>query len=404
MKNKIIVTIAFLILSISMSYAQTHSIYQNDKIVLGAMRFNKYVKKLKGKRVGMVVNQTSILGENNTHLVDTLLKQGVKIEKIYAPEHGFRGEADAGEHVDNMKDVKTGIQIISIYGSNRKPSKEDLKNIDVLIYDIQDVGVRFYTYIGTLEYVMEAAAENNIPVIVLDRPNPNGHYVDGTILEKQHRSFVGMQPVPIVHGMTVGEYATMLNKEGMLANKVKADLCVIKCEKYDHTTFYELPVRPSPNLPNMRSIYLYAAVCFFEGTDVSVGRGTEKQFQVYGSPNYPKDKAEFEFTPKPNFGSKQPFLQDKLCYGFDLSYLKPENLQKEKQINIKYLLNFYKDFEKKETFFLKNNFFEKLAGTSILRQQIIEGKSEAEIRASWQTGLDNFKKIRKKYLLYADFK
>jgi uncharacterized protein YbbC (DUF1343 family) len=378
-------------------------VFQNAQIGLGAEHFEKYVSLLKNKRVGMIVNQTSVVGKINTHIVDTLLKQGVKITKIFAPEHGFRGEADAGEHVDNTKDAKTGIPILSIYGKTRKPTPDMLKDLDVLVFDIQDVGARFYTYIGTLEYVMEAGAENNIPVMVLDRPNPNGHYVDGPILDKSMTSFVGMQAIPIVHGMTVGEYATMLNTEGLLANRIKCQLTVIECSKYDHTSFYELPVKPSPNLPNIRAIYLYPSICFFEGTNISLGRGTDKQFQVYGSPFYPKEKSEFEFTPRPFDGAKQPPLEGRLCYGFDLTYLKPQSLQTEKQINLKFVLNMYKDFTNKDSFFLKTNFIDRLAGTTAFQKQIKEGKTEAEIRATWQAGLVAFKKIRKKYLLYKDF-
>jgi uncharacterized protein YbbC (DUF1343 family) len=377
--------------------------FQNATISLGAERFDQYVPLLKNKRVGLVVNQTSIVGKSYTHIVDTLLKQGLKISKIFAPEHGFRGVADAGEKVDNMVDAKTGIPILSIYGKTRKPSPEMLKDLDVLIFDIQDVGVRFYTYIGTLEYVMEAAAENNIPVMVLDRPNPNGHYVDGPILDKSLKSFVGMQAVPIVHGLTVGEYAKMLNNEGWLAKQVKCQLTVIPCANYDHKSFYELPVKPSPNLPNIRSIYLYPSICFFEGTNVSLGRGTDKQFQVYGSPFYPKDKAIFAFTPRPFEGAKQPPLEGRLCHGFDLTSLKPQSLQAEKQINLSFVLNMYKDFTVKDSFFLKSNFFNTLAGTTQLQQQIKEGKSEAEIRSTWQEGLTVYKKLRKKYLLYKDF-
>ena len=376
--------------------------FQNDRICLGAERFSKYKNLLKNKRVGMVVNQTSVVGKNKTHIVDTLLKQGIKITKIFAPEHGFRGEADAGEKVDNTTDAKTGISILSIYGKTRKPSPEMLKDLDVLVFDIQDVGVRFYTYISTLEYVMEACAENNIPIILLDRPNPNGHYVDGPILEKSLKSFVGMQSIPIVHGMTIGEYAQMLNTEGWLAKGVKCQLTVINCKKYDHKSFYELPVKPSPNLPNIRSIYLYPSICFFEGTNVSLGRGTDKQFQIYGSPFYPKEKAEFEFTPRPFEGAKQPPLEGRLCYGFDLTTLKPQDLQLEKQINLTYILKMYKDFTNKDSFFLKNNFIDRLAGTTLFQKQIREGKSESEIRATWQAGLIAFKKIRKKYLLYKD--
>ena len=378
--------------------------FQNAQIKVGAECFNQYIKLLKNKNVGMVVNQTSIVGKYKTHIVDTLIKQGIKIQKIYAPEHGFRGDADAGEKVDNTVDAKTGISIISIYGKKTKPDSQDLKNIDVLVFDIQDVGARFYTYISTLQYILEAGAQNKIPVIVLDRPNPNGHYVDGSILEKPLKSFIGMQPVPIVYGMTMGEYGQMLNTEGWLENAVKCQLTVIKCKGYDHRTFYELPIKPSPNIPTARAVYLYPSICFFEGTDASVGRGTEKQFQIYGSPNFPKEKATFEFTPMPNEGAKKPFHENEKCYGFDLTALNMSSLQNERKINLTYLLDYYKNFPNKDSFFLKNNFFDKLAGNTLMQQQIKDGKSEAEMRASWKEGLDNFKKIRKKYLLYRDFK
>ena len=378
--------------------------FQNAQIKVGAECFDKYIKLLKNKNVGMVVNQTSIVGKNKTHIVDTLIKQGIKIQKIYAPEHGFRGDADAGEKVDNTVDTKTGIAIISIYGKKAKPDAEDLKNIDVLVFDIQDVGARFYTYISTLQYILEAGAQNKIPVIILDRPNPNGHYVDGSILEKPLKSFIGMQPVPIVYGMTMGEYGQMLNTEGWLENSVKCQLTVIKCKGYDHLTFYELPIKPSPNIPTARAVYLYPAICFFEGTDASVGRGTDKQFQIYGSPNFPKEKATFEFTPMPNEGAKKPFHENEKCYGFDLTSMNMSSLQNERKINLTYLLDYYKNYPNKDSFFLENNFFNKLAGNTLMQQQIREGKSEAEIRASWKQGLDNFKIIRKKYLLYRDFK
>ena len=378
--------------------------FQNAQIKVGAECFDKYIKLLKNKNVGMVVNQTSIVGKNKTHIVDTLIKQGIKIQKIYAPEHGFRGDADAGEKVDNTVDTKTGIAIISIYGKKAKPDAEDLKNIDVLVFDIQDVGARFYTYISTLQYILEAGAQNKIPVIILDRPNPNGHYVDGSILEKPLKSFIGMQPVPIVYGMTMGEYGQMLNTEGWLENSVKCQLTVIKCKGYDHRTFYELPIKPSPNIPTARAVYLYPAICFFEGTDASVGRGTDKQFQIYGSPNFPKEKATFEFTPMPNEGAKKPFHENEKCYGFDLTSMNMSSLQNERKINLTYLLDYYKNYPNKDSFFLENNFFNKLAGNTLMQQQIREGKSEAEIRASWKQGLDNFKIIRKKYLLYRDFK
>jgi uncharacterized protein YbbC (DUF1343 family) len=372
---------------------------KNLKIVVGAEQFSAYLPLLKGKKVGMVVNQTSMI--QNKHLVDTLLQQGVKVGVIFAPEHGFRGKADAGEKVNNAIDAQTGLSIISIYGKKNKPDSSDLKNIDVLLFDIQDVGVRFYTYISTLQYIMEAGAEQKIPVIVLDRPNPNGHYIDGAILDKSLKSFVGMQPIPTVYGMTIGEYAKMLNEEGWLNQKVKCQLTVIPCLNYNHHLTYDLPVKPSPNLPNLRAIYLYPSLCFFEGTDVSLGRGTNKQFQIYGAPSFPK--TDFSFTPAPNEGSKEPPFKNKICNGWDLSNLKLDDLHQERQINLTYLLNAYKNYPDKNAFFLKGNFFDKLSGTTELRTQLIQGKSADEIRASWQDGLKQFKMIRKKYLLYTDF-
>ena len=358
---------------------------------------------LKGKTVGMVVNQTSIVGKRQTHLVDTLRSLGVKIKVIFAPEHGFRGKADAGEKVDNTVDAKTGIPIISIYGKKRKPDATDLAGVDVLLFDIQDVGVRFYTYISTLQEIMEVAAEFKLPFLLLDRPNPNGHYVDGPILDKQFKSFVGMQSVPIVYGMTIGEYAYMLNNEGWLANNAKCNLEIINCEKYNHSSFYELPIKPSPNLPNAKAIYLYPSICFFEGTDVSCGRGTDKQFQVYGSPKYAATAATFKFTPKPNEGAKDPYLNGKLCNGKDLSTTTIKELQNLKKVDVSFVLDAYKNYAPKDSFFLKGNFFEKLSGTADFREQIKAGKSAMEIHATWEKGLADFKKIRKRYLLYADF-
>ena len=299
------------------------------RIVVGAARPQKYLSKLKGKRVGLVVNQTSVVGA--IHLVDFLLSKKVNIKKIFAPEHGFRGKADAGEKINNETDPKTGIQIVSIYGKKHAPDSSDLKDIDILIFDIQDVGVRFYTYISTLQYVMEVCAELKKPLILLDRPNPNAHYVDGALLDPTLKSFVGMQPVPVVYGMTIGEYALMLNGEGWLQNKVKCDIKIVSCQKYTHNTFFELPVKPSPNLPNIRSILLYPSICYFEGTDFSLGRGTNKQFQIYGSPL--ATDGNFTFTPQPNEGATNPVQQGKLCRGHDLSNQDVTKLYAEKQIN-----------------------------------------------------------------------
>ncbi|MFK7773250.1 MAG: exo-beta-N-acetylmuramidase NamZ domain-containing protein [Saprospiraceae bacterium] len=368
-------------------------------VQVGATQMGEYLSILKGKNVALLVNQTSTIGE--THLVDTLLQKGISIKKIFAPEHGFRGEADAGEKVKDGKDAKTGIPLISLYGKNKKPSVEHLKGIDIVVFDIQDVGARFYTYISSMSYVMEACAENNIDFMVLDRPNPNGHFVDGPVLKKEYQSFVGLHQVPVVHGMTVGEYAQMVNTEGWLKGGVKCNLIVVKCENYDHKTFYELPIKPSPNLPNNRSIYLYPSLCFFEGTIVSAGRGTDKQFQIYGHPDF--KQGDFTFTPSPMPGAKYPKFDGEECNGYDLTKLDLEEFQEMGRLNLRYLMHFYKNFDNKKDFFLENKFFDTLAGSATLRWQIINGKSEEEIRKSWQEDLNDFKKIRVKYLLYDDF-
>lgn len=366
----------------------TVSLAQNIKT--GAENYEKYLPLLKGKSIGIVTNQTSIVDEK-THLVDFLLSKNVKIKTIFAPEHGFRGTADAGEHLNDEMDAKTGLQIVSLYGKNSKPKPEQLLGIDVVVFDIQDVGSRFYTFISTLHIVMEACAENNVPIIVLDRPNPVGSIVDGPILEKEFSSFVGMDAIPILHGMTFGEYAKMLNGEKWLKNGVQCKLTVIECKNYKREMPYHLPVKPSPNLPNDQSINLYASLCLFEGTNVSMGRGTETQFQIYGSPYLPK--SDFVFTPKPNFGAKEPTYNGVLCYGEDLT-----KYPKLDKIELKWLIKAYNTTSDKSRFF--NNFFTRLAGTKKLQKQIEAGVSEEEIRNSWKEGLDNFKKIRVKYLIY----
>ncbi len=366
---------------------------------VGAARLDAYLPRLMDKNVALLVNNTSMAGP--AHLADTLLSRGVKVVKIFAPEHGFRGEADAGEQVKDGKDAQTGIPLVSLYGSKRKPGAEDLAGIDWVVFDIQDVGARFYTYISTMHYVMEACAENGVSFMVLDRPNPNGHYVDGPVLDTAFRSFVGMHPVPVVHGMTVGEYARMINGEGWLEGGRQCGLEVIPCAGYTHSTPYALPVRPSPNLPNMRAIYLYPSICFFEGTVASEGRGTPNQFQVYGHPDFPK--GDYTFTPAPMFGAKSPKLEGELCRGFSLVDRSPEDIRAEARLNLGYLIGFYRDFPDKDNFFLKTNFFDKLAGGAHLREQVIAGRTETEIRQSWQEGLEGFKKIRRKYLLYDDF-
>jgi uncharacterized protein YbbC (DUF1343 family) len=366
-------------------------------VITGAEQLNRYLPLLNGKRIGLVVNQTSIVGR--TLLPDTLVSLGVNVRAIFAPEHGFRGTADAGEQVKNGVDPKTNVPIISLYGDNKKPTAAQLAAIDAVIFDIQDAGARFYTYLSTLHYVMEACAENHKMLIVLDRPNPNGHYVDGPVLDTAYRSFVGMHPVPVVHGMTVGEYAKMINGEKWLSNKMQCELTVITCLHYTHKTFYALPVKPSPNLPDMTAIYLYPSLCFFEGTSsVSVGRGTGKPFQVYGSPKFPPSG--FSFTPESRPGATNPFLLGKTCYGFDLSSVSLDSLRRQK-LTLRYLLKAYKLSTDKENFF--TDFFYKLAGGKTLKHQIIEGYTEAQIRKSWQPQLARFKSIRKKYLLYKDF-
>ncbi|MBS7255819.1 exo-beta-N-acetylmuramidase NamZ family protein [Flavobacterium branchiicola] len=374
--------------SVKISENKTNSI--SSEIKTGADNFEKYIPLLKGKKVGVVTNQTSILS-NKTHLVDFLLEKKISIHTIFAPEHGFRGTADAGEHVVDGKDAKTGLSIVSLYGDNRKPKKEQLTGIDIMVFDLQDVGARFYTYISSLHYVMEACAENNIPLIILDRPNPNGSIVDGPLLEKEFTSFVGMHPIPILHGMTIGEYGQMINGQKWLKNGIQCKLTVIPCSNYKRDMPYSLPVKPSPNLPNDQAINLYASLCLFEGTNVSVGRGTEKQFQIYGSPFL--TKGSFSFTPKPNFGAKDPVYNGQECYGEDLSAA-----SKVTQFELHWLLKAYQNTSDKSKFFIP--FFTKLAGTKKLQQQIESGVSEKAIRDSWKKDLDAFNSMRKAYLIY----
>ena len=385
-------------------------------ITPGAERMPVYLPYLKGKAVAVFANQTSMI--KNTHLVDTLIKCGINVVKIFGPEHGFRGDADAGEHVDDAKDKRTGLPVISLYGNHKKPTAEDIKDVDVLIFDIQDVGVRFYTFISSLQYYLEAALENHKPLLILDRPNPNGFYVDGPVLDTNFKSFVGMQPIPIVYGLTIGEYALMLAGENQLSTKANAinaynvttnptadtpfHVQVIKCKNYDHNSKYILPVMPSPNLKEMQSIYLYPSTCFFEGTVLSEGRGTDKPFQIFGHPSLPNTL--YSFTPKPNAGAKSSKCFYQQCYGWNLNGTNKEVLKKlNNKIQLKYFIEAYKLFPGKDTFFLKNNFINKLAGNSMFQQQIKDGKTEMEIRKSWEPALSNFKKIRKKYLLYKDF-
>jgi len=346
---------------------------------------------LKNKRIAVVGNHTS---RNDTvHLVDLLIKNGFKVVKVFAPEHGFRGTADAGEKVNDTVDPQTGLPVISLYGRHKKPLPADLRDVDLLLFDIQDVGVRFYTYLSTLHYVMEAGAENHVPVMVLDRPNPHIAEVDGPVMEKKYFSFVGMHPVPILYGMTIGEYARMINGEGWLKNGIRADLTVIPIRNYTRDSSYVLPVKPSPNLPNAQAVALYPSLCLFEPTDISVGRGTDWPFQIYGSPLLPPEKYAFSFTPHPNAGARHPKHNGKKCFGEDLRSITPP-----KGIYLDWLLKAYRYYPEKEKFF--RNGFERIAGTDTLRRQIEKGLSANEIKKSWQKKLEEFKKIRKKYLLY----
>jgi uncharacterized protein YbbC (DUF1343 family) len=415
MKRKI----AFVFLLVTVSFTAI----SQKRIIPGAERMDKYLPLLKGKNVGLFANQTSTVG--NSLLLDTLLKRGIKVVKIFGPEHGFRGTADAGEKVGNAIDKETGIEVISLYGQHNKPSAEDLKGVDVMVFDIQDVGVRFYTFISSLQRYIEAALENSIPLIILDRPNPNGFYVDGPVLNLKYKSFVGMQPIPIVYGLTLGEYSMMMAGEKWLSDSANKKytyyqhakktidspfhLLVIKNLNYDHNSRYILPVKPSPNLPNIQSVYLYPSTCFFEGTTLSEGRGTNKPFQVFGAPSLPKNL--YSFTPHPTEGAKSSKHYGQICYGWDLSGTPQQVLEKvNKKVQLKWLMDAYRLFPGKDSFFIvpksgnmEQSFFDKLAGNNDLWQQIKNGVSEKEIRASWEPALSNYKKIRKKYLLYKDF-
>lgn len=370
--------------------AQPKNAFQKDAVAVGAQQLDQFLPLIKGKRIALVVNHTSLIGE--THLVDTLVSLGIQVIKIFGPEHGFRGDAADGEHVNDSLDLKTSLPVLSLHGANRKPSASQLANIDIVIFDIQDVGARFYTYISTMHYVMEACAENGKQLIILDRPNPNGSYVDGPIREPEFKYFLAMHPIPIVHGLTVGELAQMINGEGWLEGEKKCELTIIPIKNWSHADEYSLPVRPSPNLPNDQSIKLYPSLCLFEQTVISVGRGTTMQFQVLGNPEL-KD-LNFQFTPVSMKGiSNTPPHQDKRCYGIDL-----RSMPVERKLDLSYLLKFYNLYPNKEKFFLQ--YFDNLAGTRTLKQQIIAGLSEDEIRASWEPGLSQYKEMRKKYLIY----
>jgi len=413
MKRKVIFIFLLITFNIN-AFSQVTS--KSSRIIPGAERMDVYLPLLKGKTVAVFANPTSVV--QHTNLVDTLMKRGIKVVKIFGPEHGFRGDADAGEKVGNFIDKKTGVEVISLYGKHNKPDTDDLKGVDVMIFDIQDVGTRFYTYISSLQYYIEAAFENSKPLLILDRPNPNGFYVDGPVLDLKFKSFVGMQPIPIVYGMTLGEYAFMIAGEKWLTDaankkysyylnaKNSADtpfhFLVIKCLNYDHNSKYVLPVKPSPNLPSIQSIYWYPSTCLFEGTSLSEGRGTDKPFEIFGAPSLPKNL--YSFTPHPTEGAKNSKHYGEVCYGWNLSGTPTEVLKKiDKKIQLKWIIQAYKLFPDKENFFLKSNGFNRLAGNDILMQQIKDEVSETYIRKSWEPALSNFKKIRKKYLLYKDF-
>ncbi len=374
------------------------SVSGKAQIMPAAYQTKAYFPYLRNKKVALVANPTSRI--NEVHLLDTMLAAGIDVDRVLAPEHGFRGEAEAGEHVESGTDSKTGVKIISLYGSNRKPKTADLAGLDIVVFDIQDVGVRFYTYVSTMHYVMERCAEMGIEFMVLDRPNPNGHYIDGPVLQPQYRSFIGMHPVPLVHGMTLGEFALMINGEGWLENKMKVELKVIPVEDYDHNTHYVLPVAPSPNLPNMKSIYLYPSLGLFEGTVMSIGRGTDMPFQVVGHPAL--DTGMIYFTPRSIPGvSKHPKHEGTKCRGWDLRDTALA-LRDQQKLHLQWLIHSCQQLKDEGAYF--KSFFYKLSGNRLLRDKIEEGWSEEQIRASWQNDLEKFSLIRKKYLLYPDFK
>lgn len=376
-------------------------------LLVGAERSKDYLPLLTGKRIGLVVNQTSRVPSqsktagldgaeaSSVHLVDTLQRLGLDLKKIFALEHGFRGTADAGAIITDGVDEKSGLPIVTLYGKKKEPTAEDVADIDVIIFDIQDVGARFYTYISSLHYVMQGAAKNGVPVFILDRPNPNGHYVDGPILDPNFRSFVGMHPVPVVHGMTIGEYGRMINGEEWLEEGLRAELTVIPCENYTRSMSYPLPVKPSPNLPNYRSVLLYPSLCFFEGTTVSIGRGTDTQFQIYG---HPELSGSYTFTPRPGPGSANPKLNGVTCRGYDLTLLDPATIRAQGRLDLQPLLFAYSQLG--EGLFSRPEFFDKLAGGDGLRKAILAGQTEEQIRADWAAGLRAFKSTRRKYLLY----
>ena len=366
-----------------------------DRIETGAEQTGRYLPLLEGRRVGIMTNHTGTVGR--THLVDTLRSLGVDIRVVFAPEHGFRGQADAGESVASYRDQKTGIDVVSVYGSTKRPPDSIMQRLDVLLFDIQDVGLRYYTYLSSMHYLMEACAANGKRLIVLDRPNPNGFYVDGPVLEAKHRSFVGMHPIPVVHGMTLGELARMIDGEGWLRDGLRCKLTVIPCRGYTHRSRYRLATAPSPNLPNMRAVYLYPSLCFFEGTPISLGRGTDFPFQAYG---HPELQGDFSFTPRSNAGAKNPPLKDKLCHGVDLRTSPSDERIWERGVDLGYVIDCYRQLNLGEKFFTP--MFDRLTGTDYVRQMILQGAGADRIKARWADDVERFKQTRKPYLLYEE--
>jgi len=400
MNFSIIFLVTFLSFALYPAFATAQGDEQffNSDIRPAADQTYKYLSFIKGKRLGLVVNQTSVIGKN--HLVDTLLSLGCNIRKIFAPEHGFRGLADRGEHIDD--DSLPGITIVSLFGKNLRPDSAMMSDLDLIIFDIQDVGARFYTFNSTMSYTMESCARNGVPLLILDRPNPLGHCVSGPVIKKELKSFVGLHPIPIVHGITTAEYALMINGESWLPDSLKCKLYFVECSNYSHRKFYRLPVKPSPNLPNMHSIYLYPSLCLFEGTNVSMGRGTNKQFQVYGHPKF--KNGNFVFIPQIGPGDKLPVHNADTCHGFDLSWIPIDILQRDNCFKLEYLLDFYNlsESDEKADFFNKNNFFDKLIGDAAIKEMILNGKTAEEIQKTWTVDLDKYKDIRKKYLIYPE--
>lgn len=402
--KKLFIYLFFLVLGpmnlFSQQFSEVEGFYDTT-IKVGAEKMDQYLSLLKNKRVGVVANQTSVVGKANTHLVDTLKNLDVNVVKVFSPEHGFRGVASAGEKVKSGVDKKTGLPVISLYGKHKKPTKNDLADVDVILFDLQDVGARFYTYISTMHYVLESCVENNKQMIILDRPNPNGFYIDGPVLKEEFKSFVGIHPIPVVHGLTIGELAKMIIGEGWIKADTNFSLKIIECVNYSHKDFYKLPMAPSPNLPNMAAIYLYPSLCFFEGTKISVGRGTDMPFQIFGAPNILDGT--YTFKPKSKIGAIEPKYENKICTGYNVKHFGSFYMRKIKELYLFWICGMYNQFENKDEFFLPNKFIDLLAGTDKLRLEIIRGTPPSQIKKIWKKELESYKKVRSKYLLYEDF-